>query len=171
MEWQLKPLSKNCGLSGELFKPGEKIYCFIFKDSNNEIARMDVKESVYTNDKLPKSLLGKWVRVAQPHKSEQKKELESIHNENLSAAEALFISTYEHDIPSVESFEEKILIQQLLSLFLERKKILKREKYSSNNLEITYQHIPSKKTYSVPQKKFSIETIIKLQKELNIILT
>ena len=62
MEWQIKTIARNSTLSGEAFKPGDQVVCFIFKGKElGELGRADPTRRSRSFG-LP-TVLGRWARV------------------------------------------------------------------------------------------------------------
>ena len=44
MEWQIKTIARNSTLSGEAFKPGDRVVCLVFKGKEaGELGRADLR--------------------------------------------------------------------------------------------------------------------------------
>lgn len=162
MEWQVRPISKVCGATGEVFEPGESITCFVFLDINGDLQRLDIKESCLNKLKTQMKILGRWNCIFKKAEDEEKENLKNTIN----TAEAVFLSLYEE---TKEESQDKELLKQILALMLERKRILKRIKPFSQSIQ-TYIHNPSKKTYEVSMQNFDQERFNKLRTQLNDII-
>lgn len=162
MDWQLKPLSRQSTFSGNSFETNEIVYCFIHKDPSGELIRSDIKADeieAFTQDKV---ILGRWTRKVK-EKNEEEKEAAA---QTLKSAEDIFLSLYEEDSHE----EEKNILKQILALFLERKRIIKRVKKTDKDTA-TYYHKASDRHFDVPMARLEPEQILKIEEQLrNIVI-
>ncbi len=162
MEWSIKSLSKSSQATGKAFSPGERVVCLLFKDAEGNLQRFDLGEDEFSSPSVPKSLLGKWFRMV---KDKPDAEDNSLKTKN---TEELFLSLFESS--AVED-EHKDILKQIIALYLERKRVLRR--VASKNLPpstIEYLYAPTKTTYLVPMHNLPPETLIKIEKDLNLLL-
>lgn len=157
MDWQLKPLSRHSSLSGNSFETGEKVFCFIHKDEAGELHRSDLKESEVENFTSSHKILGRWTRIVK-EKSEEEKEAKQ---QTLKSAEDIFIALF--DDPTYD--DEKETLKQILALFLERKRIIKRLKPTDPNTS-TYFHKQSSRNFVVPNSPIEPSQLLKIQEQL-----
>ncbi len=166
-DWHVKPLSRKSTISGQTFKPGAHVVCYIYSNPNSptELLRSDILTEESTHFNLPENLLARWTRIVKEHDDSEQKESQK---QTLNNAEEFFLSLYdEFNINNQE--HTKLILKQLLGLMLERKRILKRLKNKDKNI-ILYLHVPSKKEYQVPQTTLALDEIAKIEQQLTILI-
>lgn len=166
-EWQVKPLSPKSSLSGESFNPGSKVtsYIYTLPSSPNELLRIDILEEESAHFQAPPNVIAQWTRII---KSNQNNEQKEAQKQILSNAEELFLSLYNNPETAhspQENTNTQDILKQLLSLMLERKRILRRLN-SKDKSSILYLHALNKQEYSVPQTPFNLEEIQTIQEQL-----
>lgn len=166
-DWHVKPLSQKSSISGQTFKPGAHVACYIYSDPNvpNELLRTDILVEESTHFSLPENLLARWTRIVRERGDCEQKESQK---QALDNAEEFFLSLYE-EFANNDQENTKLILKQLLGLMLERKRILRRLK--NNVKDITrYLHRPSKREYEVPQITLALDEIAKIQEQLTILI-
>lgn len=159
--WQVKPLSRKSGASGEIFKAGATVICYVFHEEEGELVRTDILEEEVDSFEIPKNLLAKWIR-----KVKDEKEAES-QTGFLSNVEEMFFSLYKDVDEKVRerTIRKQEVLKQLLGLILEKKRMLRRLKTKDKGI-ITYTHIATKKEYRVTEATLDLEEILKIQEQL-----
>lgn len=168
-DWQVKPLSRKSSVSGEAFKPGSEVVCYIYTNPNNgsELERTDILAEECGNFELPKNLLARWTRIVKEREDEEEKGHEK---QTLGNAEEFFLSLYDESTKHTEEAEEtRDILKQLLSLMLERKRILRRIKSKDKDI-ILYLHVATKNEYQVPEITLDLEKITKIQEQLRVLV-
>lgn len=159
-QWQVKSLSRKCGVSGEIFQTGATVICYIFH-KEGELVRTDILEQEVTKFEIPKNLVAKWTRTV----SDETKE--TSQTGLLSNAEEIFLSLYRLDEEIQEDMMDKQeVLKHLLGLMLEKKRMLRRLKLKDKGI-IAYLHIASKKEYRVREITLDLEEILKIQGQLD----
>lgn len=158
MDWQLKPASRKSALTGEPFKPGDRVISLIYKEEK-ELQRADILESEEEKFPTPAALLAKWGHTVRAPDEEKK----FAQQNALTTAEDLFLSLYTED--SGEPIPERQALKQILALYLERKRIIKRLGTLENGNQ-EYLHTASKKTYPVPMDDFDLNLIAEINQQL-----
>jgi len=164
MDWHVKPLSRQCGVTGEAFEPGERVVCFVFKDENGELQRIDVKEQQVGHFEVPPSLMGRWIRII-PEKEEDPES--ETKKQSIKSAEEFFLALFEDNDATTDNDID--ILKQILALMLERKRILRRQENLVDMIQ-DYLHVPSKAIYKVPMKDFDIGDIARIQEQLKHII-
>ncbi len=159
MEWQIKPPSRQSFFTGDAFSPGERIVCFLFLDESAEIQRADLRETEVEQFPRPESILGRWTREVKERDEEEKE----ARKQMLASTEELFLSLFAGE---EEVGPEKALLQQVLALMLERKRVIRAVGRPSNGKQ-EYLHIRTKEVYAVPDRELDPVEMLKIQEQLN----
>ena len=138
MEWQIKTIALNSTLSGEVFKPGDQVVCLIFKGkAAGELGRADLLPGEVDAFELPDEVLGRWTRVVQNPNDES-----TSASEAMASAEDFFFSLFENK--SLNTKEESDMLKHLLSLMLERKRVIRAIGDRKSKGEQSYFHAKTK---------------------------
>ncbi len=153
MEWQIKTIARKSSLSGAAFHPGETVVCLVYKDAGaGELGRADLLPVELERFDLPGEVLGRWTRVVK----DPDEEAQSAR-ETMASAEDFFFSLYESEADSPEARESADMLKHLLSLMLERKRVLRPVGDRRTEGAQTYLHVKSKGTLEVPIVQISAE--------------
>ena len=157
MEWQIKTIARKSTFSGEAFEPGDRVVCLIYKDEQaSELGRADLRPEEVEAFDLPGEVLGRWTRVVKDPDSE------SVNaRETMASAEDFFFSLYENE--QADAREESDMLKHLLSLMLERKRVLRALGDRQTDGEQTYLHVKTKQQLSVPIVEISTELMLKIE--------
>ena len=157
MEWQIKTIARKSSLSGQALIPGDRVVCLIFKDEQaGELGRADLRPDEIESFELPGEVLGRWSRVVKDP------DYEGAHaRETMASAEDFFFSLYENEQPEAE--EESDMLKHLLSLMLERKRVLRAVGERQNKDEQRYLHVKTKRDLTVPIVDISTELMLKIE--------
>ena len=79
----------------------------------------------------------------------------------MASAEDFFFSLYENEQPEAE--EESDMLKHLLSLMLERKRVLRAVGERQNKDEQRYLHVKTKRDLTVPIVDISTELMLKIE--------
>ena len=157
MEWQIKTIARNSTLSGEAFRPGDQVVCIIFKGKEaGEIGRADLRPDEVEVFGRPDEVLGRWVRVVK----DTSDEITAV-NEKMASAEDCFFSLFENESP--DNKEESDMLKHLLSLMLERKRVLRSIGNRQSSGEQSYQHVKTKQLIQVPIVDISTELMLRIE--------
>lgn len=157
MEWHIKTIARKSTLSGEAFEPGDHVVCLIYKDeAAAELGRADLRPEEIEFFELPGEVLGRWSRVVKDPDDES-----ASARETMASAEDFFFSLYENDQPDAR--EESDMLKHLLSLMLERKRVLRALGARKTEGEQTYLHVKTKQELSVPIVEISTELMLKIE--------
>lgn len=163
MDWQIKPLARECAVSGEVFEIGDEVVCFLFRDEEGQLQRADVAEAKVDEFPRPEAVLGRWGREVKPRGEEEREARANA----LATTEELFLSLFKEDSP--EMADDRELFKQVLALMLERKRILRSQGRPEKGVQ-TYLHVRSKETYQVQSSDPDPAALIRIQEELNLLV-
>jgi len=163
MDWQIKPLARECAVSGEPFEIGDEVICFLFRDDEGQLQRADVSEAKVDEFPRPEAVLGRWGREVKPRGEEERE----ARAHALATTEELFLSLFKEDSP--EMADDRELFKQVLALMLERKRILRAQGRPENGVQ-TYLHVRSKETYQVSATDPDPAALVRIQEELNMLV-
>jgi hypothetical protein len=160
MEWQIKTIARKSTFSGEAFCPGDHVICLIYKDEQaGELGRADLRPDEVAAFELPGEVLGRWARVVKDPDDES-----VSARETMASAEDFFFSLYENDAGVAgAASEESDMLKHLLSLMLERKRVLRAIGTRQHAGEQTYLHVKTKRQLKVPIVDISTELMLKIQ--------
>ncbi|TVP78083.1 MAG: hypothetical protein EA353_09015 [Puniceicoccaceae bacterium] len=157
MEWHIKTIARKSTLSGLAFSPGDRVVCLVYKDSSaGELGRADLLRDEADDFELPGELLGRWTRVVKDPDDEA-----LSARETMASAEDFFFSLYESDSPDAR--ETADMLKHLLSLMLERKRVLRPVGARQAAGSQTYLHVKSKQAIEVPIVQISAELMFKIE--------
>lgn len=157
MEWQIKTISQKSTLSGESFTSGDLVVSLIFKDrENGNVCRADLRPEEVEMFDLSDELIGRWTRVV------QESDDESVYDcEKIESAEDFFLSLFENE--NTIAGEESDMLKHLLSLMLERKRVLRAIGNRKSSDEQRYLHVKTKREITVPIRNISAELMLKIE--------
>ncbi len=163
MEWELKPFGKKSSVSGNPFNDGDTIHCFLTQDREGNLSRQDLLGDGL--DQLPQEtrIIGRWTRT---YKSEP-----DVRQENLNyqkTLEELFFSFFK--ATDAAGSEESDALKQIVSLMLERKRILRRAARPAADTSLRYLHVKSKVEFEVPNRDITPNVIMRFQENLNALI-
>ncbi|GHB98506.1 hypothetical protein [Cerasicoccus arenae] len=160
MDWQIKPLARECAVSGEPFEIGDEVICFLYRDEEGQLQRADVATSKVDDFPRPEAVLGRWGREVKPRGEDERE----ARAHALATTEELFLSLFESD--SADVAEDRELFKQVLGLMLERKRILRSQGRPVDGQQ-SYLHVRSKVLYSVQSSDPDPASLVRIQEELN----
>lgn len=163
MDWQIQPLSRNCSVTQKPLAIGDRVVSVIYRDSEGVLTRADLHADAASDYQPEGSLLGRWEREVK----DRGEETRAHRQQALASAEDFFLSLYGESLDTADS--ERAAFQQLLALYLERKRILRPVGEPTDGVR-TYLHVKSKQTYAVPQHDIPPEQLIDLQEDLATII-
>ena len=164
VEWQIKTIARKSTLSGEAFNPGDRVVCLIYKDDEaGDLGRADLCPEEVENFDLPGEVLGRWSRVVKDPDDESQNA-----RETMASAEDFFFSLYENDQPDAR--EESDMLKHLLSLMLERKRVVRALGKRQTEGTQLYRHVKTKREIEVPVVEISTDLMLKIQDTLGDII-
>tara|TARA_X000000368_G_C22781968_1_gene601965 strand:+ start:154 stop:651 length:498 start_codon:yes stop_codon:yes gene_type:complete len=157
MEWQIKTIARKSTLSGEAFNPGDRVVCLIFKgEEAGELGRADLRPDEVEAFQLPGEVLGRWARVVK-----DPDDVSGSASETMASAEDLFFSLFENESPDTK--EESDMLKHLLSLMLERKRVIRAIGDRKSIGEQSYRHVKNKQMIQVPIVDISTELMLRIE--------
>ena len=164
MDWQIKTIGRKSALSGEVFDPGDRVTCLIFKDdAAGELGRADLRPEEMDQFELPGAVLGRWSRVVKDPDEE------GAHaRETMASAEDFFLSLFEDEPEEAKDASE--MLKHLLALMLERKRVIRAIGPRQTSGEQIYLHVKTKRELSVPIVEISTELMLKIEDTIGDIL-
>ena len=157
MEWQIKTIARKSTLSGGAFNPGDRVACLIFKgEEAGELGRADLRPDEVEAFQLPGEVLGRWTRVVK-----DPDDVGTSASETMASAEDFFFSLFENESPDTK--EESDMLKHLLSLMLERKRVLRATGDRKSIGEQSYRHVKTKQMIQVPIVDISTELMLKIE--------
>lgn len=142
MEWQVRPIARQCAASGKELRPGDQVTCIVHKPVGGVIERADVLKEHAAGFNPPGLLLGRWNREVKERGEEEQAQRAQL----LASREELFLSLYEQD---ADPTGDRAILKHILAMLLERRRILKQAGPPENGM-IPYVHAATKQTYAVP---------------------
>jgi hypothetical protein len=167
MEWQIKTIARKSTLSGEVFNPGDRVVCLIYKDEGeDDLGRADLRPDEVERFDLPGEVLGRWSRVVKDPDDESQSA-----RETMASAEDFFFSLYENDQPEqADAQQASDMLKHLLSLMLERKRVLRAVGERQTLGQQTYLHVKTKRELQVPIVEISTELMLQIQETIGDII-
>lgn len=157
MEWHIKTIARKSSLSGEPFVPGDRVVCLIYMDDEaGELGRADLTPEEIDEFEILGEVLGRWSRVVKDPDDEV-----ANAREMMASAEDFFFSLFEVEEP--EAREESDMLKHLLSLTLERKRVLRAEMPRQTEGAQNYIHVKTKREVVVPIVDISTELMLKIE--------
>lgn len=157
MEWHIKTIARKSSISGAAFSPGDRVVCLVYKDpASGELGRADLLPEEVEGFVLPEEVLGRWSRVVKDPDDEA-----VSARETMASAEDFFFSLYENESP--DSGETSDMLKHLLSLMLERKRVLRPMGDRSTAGSQRYLHVKSKRELEAPIIEISTELMLKIE--------
>lgn len=157
MEWQIKTIARKSTLSGEVFVPGDRVVCWIYKNEQaGELGRADLRPEEIDLFELPGEVLGRWSRLVKDPDDES-----AQARETMASAEDFFFSLYENE--SADAREESDILKHLLSLMLERKRVLRPLGDRQTRGQQRYLHVKTKRELHAPIVDISTELMLKIE--------
>jgi len=147
MEWNIKTISQHCAVCGAPFLDDEEVLSLIFKSENGDIQRFDVSKKCASSLPFHGELIGQWKRFFSSKNSSNLKS-----TQELAIREEFFFSLFEGKYS-----KEKEILKQLVSLLLEKKRVLKR--ISETSESVTFIHIRTKREFIVSNKEILPEEL------------
>lgn len=163
MEWEIKPFGKKSSVSGNPFNDGDTVHCFLIRDRKGNLSRKDLLRDDL--EQLPHGdrILGRWTRT---FKSDPDVRQENLNHQK--TLEELFFSFYE--AKNAVGSEESDTLKQIVSLMLERKRILRRAGTPAADKSLRYLHVKSKVEFEVPKRDITPNVIMRVQDNLNALI-
>ncbi len=160
MNWQIKPFSHRCCITGDVFEDGARYVSYlVVEEGQQELSRFDVAESAEARFEPPGEVLCRWSRVYK-----EKPERENPSRRQKESAESMFFSLFESEDDG--DGEDRETMKQVLAVFLERKKILKDRGFANQGAVQVMEHRKSGNVFLVPTGRMTPEALLRIQEEL-----
>jgi hypothetical protein len=163
MEWEIKPFGKESSFSGNPFQDGEEINCYLIRNKEGTLIRADLRNDDMENMDAGTLILGRWTRVFE---SSPDKREENLNQQR--TLEELFFSLFE--VEDAIAGEDANVLKQIVSLMLERKRVLRRLPPRSSSTLTTYIHVKSKKEFEVPSIDITPQVVMSVQEQLQVLV-
>ena len=163
MEWEIKPFGKESTFSGNPFQDGEEVNCYLIRNKEGALVRADLRTDDIDNMEAGVLILGRWTRVFE---SSPDKREENLNQQR--TLEELFFSLFE--VEDAVASEESDTLKQIVSLMLERKRVLRRLPPKSSSVLTTYIHVKSKKEFEVPSFDITPQVVMSVQEQLQVLI-
>ncbi|MGA0132929.1 MAG: hypothetical protein ACO3ND_01050 [Opitutales bacterium] len=142
MEWQVRPIARQCAASGKELRPGDMVTCVVHKPLGGMIERADVLMEHAAAYQPPGLLLGRWTREVKERGEEEQAQRAQL----LASREELFLSLYEEE---ADPTGDRAVLKHILAMLLERRRVL-RPAGPAENGSLPYLHAATKQLYQVP---------------------
>lgn len=142
MEWQVRPIARQCAASGKELRPGDIVTCVVHKPVGGAIERADVLKEHVAEYVPPGLLLGRWTREVKERGEEEQAQRAQL----LASREELFLSLFEQE---EDPSGERAVLKHILAMLLERRRVLKQAGPPEKGTT-PYLHVATKQVYAVP---------------------
>ena len=163
MEWEIKPFGKESSFSGNHFQDGEEINCYLIRNKEGTLIRADLRNDDMENMDAGTLILGRCTRVFE---SSPDKREENLNQQR--TLEELFFSLFE--VEDAIAGEDANILKQIVSLMLERKRVLRRLPPRSSSTLTTYIHVKSKKEFEVTSIDITPQVVMSVQEQLQVLV-
>ncbi len=155
MEWNIKPRSETCQVTGKPFQGGEIFHTALFQ-GEEELERRDFSAEAWERRSPEPAPLSSWQSVFKETPPEGEQTVDP------GDAEAVL----RHLLAGQDPSHAKTCL--LLALLLERKRVLKlRERIQSDfGRSLVYEHVESQETVVVPDMDFHLSELAQLVQQL-----
>ena len=149
-------MSRSSAFSGEPFEKDDRVASLLVR-VESEIVRIDLRESEESEYRLSGDLVCRWIQLFKPRDQHDKEVQEALK----LTADNLFVSMFEGEGGPCQ---ENSKLKRLLSLMLERRRLLKLKHKEAGYL--WYIHRPSKLEYPVPDVELDPQFFFENQEKL-----
>ncbi len=166
MELSIRRVAKQSSVTGESFEPGDIVESFLFRNTEGDLERSDLRPEESATFTVPENLLCRWRhRVRELDESDA-----AARRQSLASAEEMFNSLLE-GMPKDTGVEgavaarsrEQLVLLNLLVLVLERRRVLKAVGGGAGN----FWHVREKRPVRVPRVELDPAEIAPLLVELD----
>ncbi len=159
MDWQIKPFSRRCGVTGNAFEDGDRYISFLLVDrETRELVRFDIAEAEAESFQPDGEVICRWSR-------EFRQEVEGgpSARQQRESIESVFVSLFEGES---DDPEERETLKQVLGVFLERKRILKDRGFCHDGAFQVMEHRKTGNVFLVPTGRMTAESLPRIQEKL-----
>jgi len=162
MNWQIKPFSHRCCITGEAFEDGGRYASYlVVEEETAELVRFDVSLEAEGRFQPPGEVLCRWSRLYR-----KQPEGGNTARRRRESAESLFYSLFESEAEDDGDAEERETMKQVLGVFLERKKILKDRGFANEGAVQVMEHRKSGNVYLVPTGRMTPDSLLRVREKL-----
>lgn len=162
MEWQVKPITRACAVTGRELAPGDLVTCVVHKPVGGMMERVDVLRDHAAEFKPAGLVLGRWNREVKERGEEERAQRAQL----LASREEFFLSLFED--PS-DPTGEKAILKHILALLLERRRLIKAAGPAAGGMT-PYLHVRSQQTLQVPAIDLQPADIQRVQATLDLLI-
>lgn len=160
MNWNIKPFSHRCYITGEPFEDQARYTSYLVADQESgELVRYDVSEAEVEKFQPEGEVICRWSRV---YKKQPERGADA--RQQRETAESVFVSLFESEAGDEE--EERETLKQVLGVFLERKKILKDRGFCQDRSAQILEHRKNGNVFLVPTDRMTAESLPRIQERL-----
>lgn len=174
MDWQIKPFSRKCAVSGQPFSSGDRyLSILLVATGDNQIERVDIHVDREADFPLPGRTICRWTRVYEPPERDEsgetiRKTAEDLFlalNGELPEPPARESDQSGADPLSPESLDEvaRAALRQILGLLLERRRVLKTRGYTPDGNAQIMEHRKLGEVYLVPTGEPQPEVFLRIE--------
>jgi hypothetical protein len=158
-EWEIKARARRCAKSQEPFADGATIYTLLFRD-RNEFRREDISERTWSEIKGQVQPFSFW---KSRYEAPPPPAPEPVPKES---SESLLRKLHQEDQP------EYVNARYVLSIMLERKKILKQVDVRENDSVkfLIYEHVRTGEVFIVEDPRLKLDQLDSVQEEVYMLL-
>jgi hypothetical protein len=162
MDWQVKPITRTCAVSGRELVPGDLVTCIVHKPTGAAMDRTDVLREHAHEFQTTGLLLGKWNREVKERGEEERAQRAQL----LASREEFFLSLF--DDPS-DPTGEKAILKHILAFLLERRRLIKSAGPTAEGVT-PYLHVRTQQIFSIPALDLRPEDIQKVSSTLDLLI-
>jgi hypothetical protein len=159
MDISIRSVGEASAVSGEAFKPGDRVWSCLFRSPEGLVERIDVLEAERESLEVGEQVLCKWSHTIKPRKESEAEARRAA----LESADDVFLSLFEdpEGEESADQLEEtRDRLKFFLALQLERKRVLK----PLGNRR--FKHMSSGREVTVPELEVTPELIQAFEREI-----
>ena len=161
MDIAIRSVGEVSAVSGEEFRPGDRVWSCLFRTAEGLVERLDVLESERDELEIGERVLCKWSHTIKPRVESEA----DARRAALESADDVFLSLFEDpktDEGEAELGETRDRLKFFLALQLERKRVLK----PLGNRR--FRHVPTGREVSVPEIPVTQDLVRAFEKEISL---
>lgn len=162
MDLTLQPLALQCCVSGREFLAGDRVVCYLVRESDGLSGRRDLLESEDGRLLRPPEVFCRWVISYKPRRVE-----DNADRMLKLTAENLFLTLAD---PANPSDDANTPLLQFLALMLERKKLLKPRGLTTDGSRQLLEHMRTRRLFEVPVGTLDAAFFVRIQGQLDILM-
>ena len=162
MDWQVKPITRACAVTGRELTPGDLVTCIVHKPVGSPMERSDVLRDHAHEFKVTGLVLGRWNREVKERGEEER----ALRAQLLASREEFFLSLFEDP---ADPAGEKAILKHILAVLLERKRIIKAAGPAADGV-VPYLHVRTQQVFPVPALELRPEDIQRVQSTLDLLV-